>query len=176
MRILKAAIFGSIILFIWGFISWMYLPWHNATMHNFKDEKAVAAVIQTNVKDSGMYLLSKVNDGKTEIVSPIIFTSVFLQGNPPSMTMQMGISFITQFIAALLVAWMISKTTGLNYFGRVWFTVIFGLAAGIVTEVPLWNWFRFDTVYILLGMADLVIGWFLAGLVMACCCRQRERM
>jgi hypothetical protein len=36
-----------------------------------------------------------------------------------------------------------------------------------VTHVPYWNWWSFPEEYTLVAMADLAVGWFLAGLVIA---------
>jgi hypothetical protein len=78
------------------------------------------------------------------------------------------------FIVAIFVAWMLLKTKGLSYAGRVSFVVIFALAASIVTDIPYWNWFGFDLQYTLVTVADLLIGWFFAGLVLAKLCKNER--
>lgn len=176
MRILKASILGGIVLFIWSAISWMALPWHMTTIHGFTDEKAVATVIQSNATQSGMYMLPAMQQNGTLknpdlAKGPMVFTAVRLQGMQASMAIPMIISFITQVIAAFFVAWLLTKTS-LNYFGRVGFVLMFAIATAIATQVPYWNWFGFDTQFTLVEMADIVIGWFFAGLVMAKCIRR----
>lgn len=168
---IKAGLLGGIILFVWSFISWMLLPWHTVTLNNFKDEKVVAESISANVSQSGMYLMpahmdkQQANSDTTK--RPFVFASVRTEGMPVSMNISMLLSLITQVIAAIFVAWLLSKTRGLNYYQRVVFVVIFALAAGVVTEIPYWNWFGFDPYYTLVSIADLLIGWFFAGLVLA---------
>lgn len=179
MRTVKAGVLGGIVLFIWGMVSWMLLPWHMETLHSFKDAKAVTQVIESNVSQSGIYFAPTMEEhaakkevAKKEAVKkePMIFTSVRLEGMGPSMAVPMLISLFTQIVAAFFVAWMLSKTIGLSYMKRVTFVVVFALAASLVTEVPAWTWFGFDPKYVLVLIADLLIGWFFAGLVLAKCC------
>jgi hypothetical protein len=173
---IKAGILGGIVLFIWSAISWMVLPWHEQTIHSFKSGQAVVHAIKANVEKSGIYFFPAMHpeaiESNMEITQPatghepMIFASVHLEGMP-SMAMSMVIGFINAIVAALLVAWLLTKATGLNYIGRVGFVVVFALAAGIITDIPAWNWFRFDMQYTLVMLADMLIGWFFAGLVMA---------
>lgn len=169
---IKAGILGGIVLFIWSAISWMVLPWHMTTMHNFKDQTAVSQIIQANAEQSGIYFspsykTPQEGDAKSE---PMVFAAVHLPGMQPSMVEPMTISFLSQLVSAFLVVWLLSKTRGLSYSNRVGFILVFALAAGVVTDVPYWNWFKFDAQYTLVAMADLLIGWFFAGLVIAKFC------
>lgn len=169
MSAIKAGIVGGVILFIWGFISWMVLPWHQASIRQFKDVQAVSKVIEENAPRSGIYLIpnhfatEKVQGSQTE---PMVFASVNQKGMNSSMVIPMLIGLLTQIIAACFVAWMLLQTN-FGYSCRVWFVVVFGIAAGIVSQIPSWNWLGFDINYAGIMFADLIIGWFLAGLVMA---------
>lgn len=198
VKIIKAGIVGGIILFIWSAISWMTLPWHQSTMHEFVDVKAVSKVIHSNSTTSGIYMFpahaqpedqtaAKVegnkpakasptkHTAKTEEVKaePMIFAAVTLEGMPTTMGKAMGISLAAQMIAAFLVSWMLMQTKGLSYFRRIGFVAVFGLAAGIVSHLPYWNWLGFDLQFTLVQMGDLVISWFLAGLAIAKICKRQ---
>lgn len=166
MAVIKAGVLGGIILFIWGAISWMVLPWHQPTIHQFKNEKAVSEVIQANASRSGVYLFpSMFNKQETAQNGPMIFASVNLKGSM-SMVIPLLLSLLIQIIAACLVAWMVFQTT-FGYLCRVWFVVVFGIAAGMISQLPNWNWFGFEINFVGVMLADLIIGWFLAGLVIA---------
>lgn len=168
---IKSGIVGGIILFIWSAISWMALPWHMDTLHGFTDETAVVQTITSNASQSGIYVLPfkqmDVQQGQETQQTPQVFASINLQGMGSSMAKPMGIGLIGQIIAAMLVAWLLSKTSGLGYFGKLGFIFIFAVTVAIIADVPNWNWFAFDTHYTLVMMADTLIGWVLAGLVMA---------
>ena len=170
LNCIKNGIVGGIILFIWSAISWMILPWHMATLRGFSNEIAVIQTVTSNSPQSGIYILPlkqrDVQQGQAQ-QSPQVFASINFQGMGTSMAEPMLICFLNQVITAILVAWLLSKATGLNYFGRVGFIVVFALAASLVTHIPYWNWFAFDTTYTLMIIVDTLIGWLLAGLVMA---------
>ncbi len=194
-KLIKGGVLGGIILFIWGAVSWMLLPWHMETLHTFKNESMVTQAIQANADISGVYFspLMPKDQAKNAAINshtvkeatsstattasntPHIFASIRLDGMANSMTHHVVISFITQLIAAFFVAWLLLRTTGLSYIGRLVFVIVFALAAGTITHIPYWNWFGFDAHYTLVEMADLLIGWFLAGLVMAAVCNKRYR-
>src|SRR2546427_1340435 len=52
---------GGLVLFAWGVVSWMLLPWHLATLEKFKDEAKVAQALTANATKSGVYLLPNVH-------------------------------------------------------------------------------------------------------------------
>lgn len=171
MKILKAGIIGGIIVWIWYAVSWMALPWHQTTIHHFTNEMAVAQVIKENAPVSGIYLMPNPHTVK-EQKSPMMFSSVYLSGMPSSMTNAIVISVIKDMVVAFFVAWMLLQAVQLGYFGRLCFVVVFALAAGISSQIALWNWWKFDTQFVLVGIADLLISWFCAGLVMAKICKR----
>lgn len=169
---IKAGVLGGIVLFIWSAISWMYLPWHAATLNKFKDEKAVSEIVIANASQSGIYLLPGVQMAGSQEKSPemVMFSSVHQAGMQTKM-MQSAVSLVTKIISAILVAWLLCNTSNLGYVRRVGFIMVFALAAGFVTHVPYWNWFYFNSQFTLVQMADLLVGWFLAGLAMAGICK-----
>lgn len=171
MSYLKNGILGGIILFIWGFISWNLIPWHASTFNQFQSDVAVSQAIQANAPASGMYLLPVISNANGEPAAmqnqPMVFASIQLEGMPTSMTMQMMIALLAQIIAATCVAWLLSKTNKLTYVGRVSFVVVVALVATLIRDVPAWNWFAFNAHYTLVMVADVLMAWLLAGLVLA---------
>jgi len=181
--LLLGGVLGGLALFIGGMISWMALPWHAMTFEKFKDEAAVAQAISANAGNSGIYFLPnphKQDPGLTEaqrkaaeedgikrmMEGPFMFASVSPRGARPMGTM-MGIGLATQILAALMATWLLLQTTGLTFWKRVGFLVTLGLTAGVITNLQHWNWWNFSTAYTAVCFGDLLIGWFLAGLVIA---------
>lgn len=175
-RILTASIFAAIVLFTWSAVSWMVLTWHNTTLHAFKDEASVAKVMQDNTNQSGIYMLpymatdstpsQKNSSNELLKAGPVVFTAVYL-GGVTNMQPYMIKGFIIQLLAAFFVGWLLSKTARLSYFGRVGFVLVFAIAASLACHLPYWNWWHFETMYTLITIGDMLVGWFLAGLVMA---------
>ncbi len=181
----KCAVLGGIVVFIWGIVSWMVLPWHASSFNKFTNEMAVAEAIQQNAPQSGLYLLpnlfSNSNASKDQMQQgmnmmnngPVVFASVQVNGvNQQSMLGPMVLALVMQIIGAGIVTWMLLQTKALDFRKRVGFVTLFGFAIGWLGMLPEWNWWGFAGSYVVMGIIDLVIGWFLAGLVIARCMRK----
>ncbi len=180
----RCAIIGGIVVFLWGTISWMVLPWHEMTMHKFKNEKKVAQVIQENTEQSGVYVLphfrahekgmskSEKNEavmhGKEMMkTGPVIFATVQKNGMKMEGPLPFVLALIVQIIAAYLITWLLLMTKVMPYMRQVGFVTTIALIAGIITYVPdlIWGGAAFG--FTIVCMLDLIIGWFLGGLVIA---------
>ena len=70
-------------------------------------------------------------------------------------------------LGALLLTWLVLQIRAPGYGARVGFVVIAALAGGIICHLPNWNWWGFSTSYTAVTLADVVVTWLLAGLVIA---------
>lgn len=181
--VIKAAIFGAIVAFIWSMLSWVALPWHNMAMNTFKDEAAVAEVIKANVAGSGVYLLpsppnlsnvaSKDHAAATQafkdkiIEGPLTFVAVDLKGGDPNMIAQIGMSFAKDLIAAFLIAMLLVCVNCSSYISRVGFVGAIGLITGLLSESTYYIWFHHGIQFSLVNLVDYFVTWTLAGIVMA---------
>lgn len=82
------------------------------------------------------------------------------------MPLLIGIQFLTQCVAAFLATLLLLKTS-LPYWHRVAFLLAIALIVAFAGHVPNWTWFSFSAAYTLSQFTDLLIGWFLAGMVIA---------
>jgi len=184
-HLIKGAIYGGIIVFIWGMISWMLIPWHGMTMMKFTNEKEVADIVHANTIEDGIYMLpnmcgakssclgsaqqgAAMTDAKEALKSgPYMFSAISRGGMDPTNVAHYVGGIITQIVAALLIAWLMAHIKGQKYWKKVWFATVAGLFAGIVGYIPSYNWMAFPLSFVGIGILDLLIGWFLAGLAMA---------
>ena len=154
------------VLFLWGFISWALLPWHDAVANKFTDETAVAQVLKANAPLAGVYYLPfAAEDHQAGEVAA--FINVLPAGFDMNMGKLMVRALLGQMLAAFLVLLLLKQTSGLVYRERVGFVALTGLAIGFISHFPYWNWFGFSSSYVLVIIIDSVIAWTLAGLVMA---------
>ena len=166
MREALAVAACGIILFVWGFVSWTILPWHDMVAHRFTNEAAVAQVLEENAPRAGLYYLPPAPERRRTGESAA-FVNVSPQGYDMNLWRRLGGAIAGQWIAALLVVLLLAQTTGLGYWRRVVFVALAGLAAASIIPFPFWNWFGFPTPYVVVTLLDTLIAWFLAGLVMA---------
>ncbi len=165
-RNLLLSIAAGLVLFVWGFISWVVLPWHNLVANKFTDEVAVSHVLKANSPQKGIYYLpfSEKDHGPNQVGA---FVNVLPEGTEMSMGKQMATGTITQIIGAFLVLTLLSQASGLTYWGKVGFVSLVGLTIGFVSHAPYWNWFGFSSPYVVVTILDILIGWVLAGLAVA---------
>lgn len=167
-KILIGGIVGGIIIYIWGAISWMALPWHKMIFQSFKSETAISQAINENAPQSGIYFLhSKQTQAQSDQPTPKVFAAIDKKGMPSSITPQLISNLILQIIAACFVTFLVIQINSRCYFQKLGFIFLFSLTAGMVTYIPDWSWFSFPINYTLVSIADLVIGWLLAGLFIA---------
>lgn len=161
-----AVVLCGLVLFIWGFVSWALLPWHDMVANKFTDESAVAQVLKTNSPLAGVYYLpyAETDHRPGEVAA---FVNVLPDGFDMNMGKLMLFALLGQMLSALLVLLLLAHTSGLNYCQRVGFVALTGLIIGFVSHFPYWNWFGFSAGYVLVIILDSVAAWTLAGLVMA---------
>jgi hypothetical protein len=181
---MTSAVVGGIIVFVWGMLSWMILPWHKHSMMKFEHEESVAQVISANAKASGLYVLPNSfhhKEGMTREENehqkmkamqmmehgPFMLASIRVEGMNYKSPAPYIVSLIIQIVSAFLITWLLLKTKGLSYMKQVGFITIVGLVAAILGYLPGWNWWGFPLCYTIVGMLDIIIGWFLAGLAIA---------
>ena len=182
-QLVLGSVLGAIVLFVWSAIAWMLIPWPGEPLRTFTNEDAVAQAIKANATRSGNYLLpneskrtvgmtneqyQKVEQEAADRMSrgPVIFAAVRLEPFG-SMVKPLVIGFITQFIAALLAAFLLLQTSALSYAIRVVFLTVIGVIIFVGGHLDEWNWWSFSNAYIAMQAGAIVIGWVLASFVMA---------
>ncbi|MBI5274489.1 MAG: hypothetical protein HY860_05500 [Chlamydiales bacterium] len=176
--VIKGAIVGGIVAYIWSFASWMVLPWHNDLFHSFKSEQYVASVIKENSPEKGVYLIpfldmkkAQKNDYKKQADAmrkgPVVFAVVSPTGAAPMGAGHFVSNFLTQVAGGALVGMILYLSCCHNYFGRVMIVLFTGLFAGIITYLPAWTWWNFPCDYTIVSILDVTIGWLIVGLILA---------
>jgi hypothetical protein len=147
----------------------MALPWHIATLNNFNDPNAVLQMMAANAPRSGVYVAPL---GYSEVVqqqmstASMTFAAVRL-GPMPSMAVLLARGLVIYIGAALLGVMLLRMARPMSYGSRVGFLVIAAALVGVAGHLPQWNWWSFSLPFTAVEIADLLIGWTLAGLVMA---------
>ena len=174
-RILVAAVLGTFAIYIWGWISWAVLPWHNTTMPELPNEDAVIGVLQSSITQTGVYQfpgkmktdeaawLEKFRRGPS---GTLFYTA---GGKNPMAADIFAVGFVLAFIQALLAAWLLSAAASkmAGYAKRVIFVTLLGVFAALVSHISAAHWMFFPAGYSHVMAIDLVVTWFLAGLVLA---------
>jgi hypothetical protein len=180
MRILVAAIFGGIVMFCWGAVAHMALGLGNQGIHQPVHEDTVLSSLHQGLGDqAGVYLLPSFDPNKWSdpaaktayqqkaVVSPYALVVYEPQGE--DMT-KMGPQLLRQWASDTLSSLALAFLMGLAAFGfakRMAIAVAAPIFAWFSVLVPYWNWYRFPVSFTWAALIEQVIGWLLAGAVMA---------
>jgi hypothetical protein len=189
-RLALGSLLGGIVLFVWGAIAWMVIPWPGDPLRAFTNEAAVVQAVTANAPRSGNYLLpieSKRAPGITDeqykaarqaamdrmTHGPMIFAVVRLE--PMGSTARpLLIQLLTQLVLALMAGFLLLQTGRLSYRGRVLFLTVVGVIIFVGGHADEWNWWSFSNAYMLMQFGAIVIGWLLASFVIAAFVRGRR--
>jgi hypothetical protein len=176
---LKKLLLGSLLagtaMFIWGFISWMILSWHNPT--SLPDSKPLTEAVKATVKEPGVYMLpsmikadgSKMPNAEHEAqmkAGPLMLAMIRPGSIDRSMGSYMGVGWVTNFVMALVLGLMLSRVP-LGYSCLVKLSGMIGLFAGLMAWLPNMNWWEYPASYAVPHIVDSVIMSLIAGSILA---------
>ena len=178
-KIILPSFLAAIVVFVWMFISWVIIPWHNGDMKTINDHLLIQQM-KESLTQPGIYLypgeLEDQSDAAMEKwnalyqAGPIVHFMVYNpNGAEWNMALPMIRGFLINFISAFFAAVLLMMTLAQNpsFFRRVIFVMMLGLFAGFVGPLIEWNYWKFPFGYSIVGVIDLCVTWFLAGLVLA---------
>jgi hypothetical protein len=180
MRVLVAALFGGIVMFIWGAVAHMALGLGNVGMYQPVAEDTVLASLHPGLgEQAGVYILPSVDPAKMSDkaviaaysakakASPYAFMVYMPQGEDLSdMSGQLPRQWASDTLSALALAFVMALA-GFSFMTRLSIALAAAVFAWLSTMVPYWNWYRFPTNFTLAALIEQVVGWLLAGAVMA---------
>lgn len=186
-RILLAGIAGGLVVFVWGFLSWTVFRFSDDYTLQFADEDAVATALaeQAEGPEPGFYVIPGMFGPDGEMLSEedwharaadMPYATVILhpEGMKANPAVMLPRGLLIQVLAALLVACMVAATGPAASFAcRAKIGVKMGLFAGLVGPLVNWNFMFAPTGWTMILVFDVVVGWTLAGLVIAALLKPR---
>ncbi|MBI3549196.1 MAG: hypothetical protein HY078_09170 [Elusimicrobia bacterium] len=166
----KGAVAGGLIAFVWSSISWMALPFHEKTLSEFKDPVATVQMLSANAPSSGAYIVKYDMSGKTMPTGPFVFLSLNREGWG-SMGATMALGLAMQMAGGFFWTWILGKIPGLTSKDAALYGCFFGLCVGILGAMPNSVWWKFPWCFSLLYVADAVVSWTVASVVIARFCQ-----
>ncbi len=179
-RLIVPALLAAIVVFIWMFISWAVIGWHNVDVKNLPNGDAIVEQMKASINEPGIYIYpgQPEEDSKTAmeewtkkyeagpVVSFMVYNPAGFSPMNPSLFIK---SFVINFIAAFLAGVLLMMTLAQNpsFWRRVTFVTLLGLFAGFIGPFVDWNWRSIPTGYTIIGVVDYGVTWFFAGLVLA---------
>ena len=182
-RIVLAAVLGGMTMFVWGAISHTLIPFSEDSLLGFTNEVAITEAIMAGAPSSGVYFLPWIPqraEGMTDeqytaqkeaaeqrmLNGPFMLASIRL-GPMGSFGSYLVVQFITDIITALFVCLVLARTGAGTLFVGGQTSVLIGVAGFAAISLPQWNWYAFSWAFTTAELFDVVVGFFLGGLVIA---------
>lgn len=168
-----AGLIAGIAVFLWGGIFHMALPIETMVTKTLPDDAAVTAVLKARVPEAGFYFFPNEMDpakleerAKTTPRGIMIYTPA---GVPFSMSSSLGVQFVLDIMAALILAWLLSMAMpGPGNTGRkVCFAATIGLVVVVAVVLPWWNWYGMPLGMVAANLVEQLVGFATAGFVLA---------
>ena len=175
IRMLMAGLVGGIILFLWGFLAWVILPIHKASLHDIPRQDSVITALKSSLSEKGVYPFPSMLPGEQQQweeryrkgpVGMIVYDPA---GSSPTMPSQMAVGFLINIVSAFFVAWFLARSTAFNasYIKRVAYCGMYGIFLVAASTLVMWNWFNEPGDWVTGLIIDYVAGWPLAGIGIA---------
>jgi hypothetical protein len=177
IRVVLGGLLGGAVIFGWGYLTHMVLPVGMMGVRPISNEESVMGEMRKMISEPGLYSFPYVDLSKAD-AQAIEDWELKLKRGPAGILViqpqraeaisrrQLVTEAATDFVAALLAAILLS-TVRLGYGGRVLFVTLLGAFAFVTTSVPAWNWDGFPLDFTSAQAMQQVVGWLLAGIVLA---------
>jgi len=176
---LLAVFLGAVIFFVWSaFIHMNPLTAPmGLSMLNDKED-TVMADLKVTVPAPGLYFFPAMDMSKRMTkeqqdawtakykAGPTGLLLIQPSGVDMTMVSQMSIAFVSTLLCAALAAFVLTATVG-SFLRRVMVVAAIGLFAWLAISIEQWDWYEFPFGFVALDAINQVIGWTLAGLLMA---------
>ncbi len=175
MRILLAGALGAIAMFVWLSIAHIATPLAQMGVSALPNEQTTIDAVHG--AKSGFYLfpwsedMSEAGQKAQQAKLDANGTGLLVYRAPGTASVSMGKpmvhEFLNELVQALIAAWLLAQAAIIGYMRRVTFVTAIGVAVGIGTNVSYLIWYGFPCSYTIANIAMTVIGYFVAGLVIA---------
>ena len=177
-RTILAGFLGAIVLMIWGFLSWDVLPFHRSTMHALGNEDAVVAALKAGNAANGTYMIPAMGTDEASKkaamekmkAGPTAWVHYHSDGYDQMDVMYLVKGFFICMVSSMLAASLLSKLSwslASKFGARVGFVMVLGVFLAVAGRISDWNFMGYPADFTLALVADDIIGWTLAGLVIA---------
>ena len=183
-RVILAGLLGGIAMFMWTSLAHMVLPLGETGVKEISNEQPVLSALQASLSDKpGLYFFpgtglpadatkQQKNAAMQQYDQKLAASpSGLLIYHPPGETgltpRRLITEFVTEFVEALLVVFLLAQTRLESFGARLGFVTVAGIMVSLATNVSYWNWYGFPTDYTAAYMTTQIVGFVCVGLVAA---------
>lgn len=173
LRILIAGILGGVAMYVWSSVAHIATPLGQMGISTMPNEAPVTAAMQANLGGKpGLYMFPAAAMAGKTVAGPsgiLVYQDQSTEMTPSTLASEAVVEILEAIVAAFLLSF--AALTG--YWSRVGFVSLVGLAAVLSTNPSYWIWYKYPASYTLAAMVIDLVGYVVAGLVIAAILRRR---
>lgn len=172
-KTIVGAIVGGIIIFLWQFLSWAALNFHEAQQQYTPKQDSILAYLNTQFSQDGGYLLPNSAPGtssddiqkqmKASMGKPWVQIMYHKSmGGTDKMLMNMGRGLLINIITVWLLCWLLVKIPSPS-FGTIFTGTLF---TGLIVffNIPYINHIWYETFDLMAHFTDALVSWGITGI------------
>lgn len=174
---LLGGLLGGLAYYVLLSLAWTVLPFHMAAMNDLDDTRPVAQAMTDAGMETGVYTLPSMSEWEADEEAfnarhrsgPVAFVVFKAEGHEPMAPM----TFVNGILLCLAQGLIVAFVVGLfvdrmpSYLHRVMVVTLIGLLTAVAGPVTTANWFYYPAGWVWAEIFDHVVGYMLAGLVIA---------
>lgn len=172
-RILLAGLLGGLAMYVWTALAHMATPLGQAGFSTIPNEAAVTSAMKANLAGKpGLYIFPAAAMAGKAAAGPsglLVYGDEINEMSPGMLISEA----VVELAEGVVAAFLLSLTVLTGYWSRAAFVSGVGLAAALSTNPSYWIWYRFPGSYTLAAMVTDLLGYVVAGLVIAAVLRRR---
>ena len=166
-KMIVGAFVGAILLFFWQFASWTFMPVHKAEFKYTETETEILAALDG--LEHGSYMVpgtppgTSMDDEQALLEESVGKPWAYIHYRPEAkMTMGMNMfrGFAANFVAVLLLCWVLVKIGENSFFTTLKACLAIGILSYCTTSYSESIWFETNS---LGNLTDALVGWGLCG-------------
>jgi hypothetical protein len=175
-KVVGAALLGAIVMFVWGGFSHMVLFVGAGFKHLAEEDKLIES-LKAGKDEQGLYFFPGREFRHSTKEQDVVWENKFrtgpagllvfrAAGGNPFSAGKLGIQFLSN-LSSVLIAAFIAAAVSAGFWKRVLVVTLLGVAACSAVSTIYWNWYGFPSSFFLAQLVDMIVGFFLSGLVIA---------
>ena len=176
-RWLLTTLAGTVAIFVWGGLSHLVLL-KGAGFRTLSNEERIVSTLRASLPGDGVYFLPNIDlGGKPTAEEQAAWEARFragptglivyqAAGDAPVSPQKLSVQFLSAVLAAGIVSYVLSLANA-SYWRRVALVALVGAFGWISISTIYWNWYGFPNAFFVAQGVDMIVGWALAGTVIA---------
>lgn len=159
------SVVAGVVATVWGFVSWLYMPWHTNNLSDFKDETHIASIISEVAPTKGVYSFPSIRGMKNaKGDTPYIIAAVTPRVDEVFNTFTLLKAVIANCIAASLFLLITSYTGNLTIVSFIAMWALLGGVSAYISHSQLYLWYGFPFTYCVVEVFESALTWSIAAL------------